>query len=303
MALYVVGDFFREARMRKGYTQEEVSFGICTPASLSRIENGVQTPGRCVLDKLMERLGMENNAFNLFVSKEEMELYEAIQQMTRNIADGDFVELEKQIQKVETLLGDAAELERQYLNFAKAELLRKKGGTSEEVMELLMEAIHITIPQFDGKKTLENNLLTFDEIMIINCIAVQYAEDNQVMAALRLGYWLKEYMEQKMIDGKLRTAKYPAIVYNMSNWLAKIGEHEDALKIAEEGVDFCVKYGNLMALPLLVFNKACSLAELGRKDEAKKFFTQSVVIFETMKQYDRVQTATDWCKEHYQIEI
>ena len=110
-------------------------------------------------------------------------------------------------------------------------------------------------------------------------------------------------MDQKMIDGKLRTAKYPAIVYNMSNWLAKIGQHEDALKIAEEGVDFCVKYGNLMALPLLVFNKACSLAELGRKDEAKKFFTQSVVIFETMNQYDRVQTATDWCKEHYQIEI
>ena len=303
MALYVVGDFIREARMRKGYTQEEVSFGICTPASLSRIENGAQTPGRCVLDKLMERLGMENNAFNLFVSKEEMELYEAIQQMTRNIVDGDIVELEKQIQKVEIMLGDAAELERQYLNFAKAELLRKKGGKSEEVMELLMEAIHITMPQFDGKKALENNLLTFDEIIIINAIAVQYANQNQVMAALRLGYWLKEYMEQKMIDGKLRTAKYPIIVYNMSNWLAKIEQYEDALQITEEGVDFCIKYGNLMVLPLLVFNKACSLAELGRKDEAKKFFTQSVVIFETMKQYDKVQTATDWCKNNYGIEL
>lgn len=302
MAVYVVGDFIKEARMRKGYTQEEVSFGICTPASLSRIENGVQNPGRCVLDKLMERLGMENNAFNLFVSKEEMELYEAMQQMTRNIADGDVVELEQQIQKVEKIIGDA-ELERQYLYFAKAELLREKGGTSEEVLELLMQAIHVTMPQFDGKRTLENNLLTFDEIIIINAIAVQYANENQVMAALRLGYWLKEYMEQKMIDGKLRTAKYPAIVYNMSNWMAKMGQYEDALKLTEEGVDFCVKYGNLVNLPLLVFNKACSLAELGKKDEAKKFFTQSVVIFETMKQYDRVQTATDWCKNNYGIEL
>ena len=42
MAVYVVGDFLRETRLRRGYTQEEVSYGICTPASLSRIENGAQ---------------------------------------------------------------------------------------------------------------------------------------------------------------------------------------------------------------------------------------------------------------------
>lgn len=67
MATYVIGDFIRETRIRKGYTQEEVSYGICTPASLSRIENGMQTPGRYILDKLMERLGMENSVFNVFV--------------------------------------------------------------------------------------------------------------------------------------------------------------------------------------------------------------------------------------------
>lgn len=49
MAVYVVGDFLRETRLRKGYTQEEVSYGICTPASLSRIENGAQKPGRLIL--------------------------------------------------------------------------------------------------------------------------------------------------------------------------------------------------------------------------------------------------------------
>lgn len=90
MATYVIGDYIREIRLRKGYTQEDVSFGICTSATLSRIENGAQTPGRYILDKLMERLGMENSVFNIFVSKEEMELYECVQEMVRNIADGNF---------------------------------------------------------------------------------------------------------------------------------------------------------------------------------------------------------------------
>ena len=94
MATYVIGDYIREIRLRKGYTQEDVSFGICTSATLSRIENGAQTPGRYILDKLMERLGMENSVFNIFVSKEEMELYECVQEMVRNIADGNFEEFE-----------------------------------------------------------------------------------------------------------------------------------------------------------------------------------------------------------------
>lgn len=95
MAVYVVGDFLRETRLRKGYTQEEVSYGICTPASLSRIENGAQKPGRLILEKLFERLGTENNLFNSFVSREEMELYSEIQTLIRDITDEDVARLEK----------------------------------------------------------------------------------------------------------------------------------------------------------------------------------------------------------------
>ena len=105
MAVYVVGDFLRETRLRKGYTQEEVSYGICTPASLSRIENGAQKPGRLILEKLFERLGTENNLFNSFVSREEMELYSAIQSLIRDITDEDVAKLEEHISIVERLTG------------------------------------------------------------------------------------------------------------------------------------------------------------------------------------------------------
>lgn len=303
MATYIIGDFIRETRIRKGYTQEEVSYGICTLASLSRIENGMQAPGRYILDKLMERLGMENSVFNVFVSKEEMELYERVQEMVRNMADGNFEELERQIQKVEDMTRKTSQLERQYLYFAKAELLRHKKGKSEEVTELLLKAVHITLPQFDGKTPLYDNLLTFDEIMIINAIAVQYAENHKEEDSLKLGYWLKQYMEQRILDSRQKAAKYPVIVYDISNWLALGQQYEQAYKVCNEGVAFCVKYGNLVMLPLLIYNKACSLAELNRKDEAKKYFTQSVTLFEIMKLDEKACRAADWCKSHYGIEL
>lgn len=304
MAVYVVGDFLRETRLRKGYTQEEVSYGICTPASLSRIENGAQKPGRLILEKLFERLGTENNLFNSFVSREEMELYSAIQELVRNITDDDVAKIEKQIEVVEKLAVNTTELEHQCLYFAKGELARQKEKDDKKAMEMYMKAIHITLPDFDGKNPLRNNLLTFDEIMIINSIAILYANrENDIMNAIELDMWLKVHMENKIMDGKMKTAKYPMILYNLSNWFGNKEFHVEALKMVELGVDFCIQYGNLAFFPILVVNKGVALAEIGKIEDARKCLHQAIAIFEAMKQVDHVQPVIDWCKIHYKMDI
>lgn len=299
MAVYVVGDFLRETRMRKGYTQEEVSFGICTTASLSRIENGSQMPGRFILEKLFERLGAENNVFNVFVSKEEMELYSAIQEMVRNVTDGDIDKIERQIDIVEKLVRSASDLEHQCLFFAKGELARQRDKNYDEAMDLFMKAIHVTLPDFDGKNPLRNNLLTFDEIMIINAIAILYAKNDDTMTAIQLDMWLKDYMENKVVDGTMKTAKYPMILRNLSNWFGNESCHKEALQMATQGVNFCIKYGNLAAFPALILNKGVALAELGKMDEAQKYLHQAITIFEAMKKTDSIQLITDWCRKRY----
>lgn len=230
MAVYVVGDFLRETRLRKGYTQEEVSYGICTPASLSRIENGAQKPGRLILEKLFERLGTENNLFNSFVSKEEMELYLEIQTLIRNVTDGDLQRIEEQIDIVDKLTKNTSELERQSLFWAKGELATQKYGNNGKAMEYLMKAIQITLPDFDGINPLRNHLLTFDEITIINSIAVRHAEKNDLLTAIQLDMWLKEYMENKIVDGRMKTTKYPMIVYNLSCWFEDEKCYNEELK-------------------------------------------------------------------------
>ena len=303
MALYIIGDYIREIRDRKDYTQEDVCFGICTAATLSRIENGHQRPGRYILDKLMERLGVENSFFDMYVNCDEMELYELLQEVAKDIADGKVEELELRTQRLEELVKDPSGIEGQFLYYAKGEIARKRGASEEEVMDWLMRAIHITLPKFDGENPLENKLLTFDEIIIINNIAMKHARTGNLGTALRLGFWLKKYMEEKMVDSKQKTAKYPVILFNLTNWLGVKNRFEDALKISLEGIDFCIKNGNLIMLPRLLFNKACALAELGQREDAKASLHQAVVIFETIRMDDTAQTITNWCKEHYQIEL
>lgn len=303
MAVYVVGDFLRETRLRKGYTQEEVSYGICTPASLSRIENGAQKPGRLILEKLFERLGTENNLFNSFVSREEMELYSAIQELIRNITDKDISKIESQVDVVELMTKDTTELEHQCLYFAKGELARQRDENNDKAMELYMKAIHITLPDFDGKNPLRSNLLTFDEIMIINAIAILYAESGNIMLAIQVDIWLKEYMEGKIVDGTMKIAKYPMILYNLSNWFGDRNCHTEAFELANQGIDFCVKYGNLFFFPIFLVNKGIALAELGKIDDGKEYLHQAITIFEATKQKDHVQPIIDWCKLRYDVEF
>ena len=303
MAVYVVGDFLRETRLRKGYTQEEVSYGICTPASLSRIENGAQKPGRLILEKLFERLGTENNLFNSFVSREEMELYSAIQELIRNITDDAVSKIETQIEVVEKLAVNTSELEHQCLYFAKGELARQKEKDDEKAMEMYMKAIHITLPDFDGKNPLRNNLLTFDEIMIINSIAILYGNSENVITAIQLDMWLKEYMENKIVDGKMKTTKYPMIMYKLSCWLEDKGCYREELRMAEQGIDFCVKYGNLALFPKLVLNKGGALVKMGDNENARKYLHQAITIFDAMGKLEIVQQVTAWCKDNCEFEI
>lgn len=303
MAVYVVGDFLRETRLRKGYTQEEVSYGICTTASLSRIENGAQKPGRLILEKLFERLGTENNLFNSFVSREDMELYSAIQELIRNITDKNVSKIEMQVKTVEKLTKETSVLEHQSLYFAQGELARQRDKESEKAMELYMKAIHVTLPNFDGQTPLRNNLLTFDEIMIINAIAILYSEMGDNIVAIRLNMWMKDYMENKIVDGKMKTAKYPVILYNLSCWFFDEQYYEEAIQMADVGIDFCVKYSNLVIFPSLILNKGVSMAELGRRDDAKKYLHQAIIIFSAMNRYSTVKTINDWCKTHYEIEV
>lgn len=303
MPSYYIGDFIRETRLRRGYTQEQLSFGICTAASLSRIETGAQTPGMHILDSLLQRLGIENEIFDVFESKKEMEICELLDEVTRSIADYDDIGLERHTKMLEEAIGEGNHLQKQYLIFAKGVLKMMKGAANEEVMEMFMQAIHMTLPEFDGVNPPEENLLTFHEIAIINNIASLYAKEGQMEQALSLGFWLKSYMERRLIDGKEKRKKYPMILYNLSNWLGRIGRVTEALQIAEEGIDFCIQQGTLFLLPLLIFNKGCALASVGENEQAKKFFKQATVIFEATKQEQRAKETVALCKKHYQIEI
>ncbi len=60
-SIYEIGDMIKCSRKSMGITQEELAEGICSVLTLSRIENGRQSPGKKVYEELMRKMGLETS--------------------------------------------------------------------------------------------------------------------------------------------------------------------------------------------------------------------------------------------------
>lgn len=303
MANYTIGDMIFETRMARGYSQEELSFGICSTSSLSRIENNTQVPGRKIFEGLLQRLGVSESIYSVFVSREEMELYRLKQELVWKLEDFNFERIEVLIQELEKRLTGRNELERQYLLFAKASVLWCSQKKPQEALEMLLSVIRMTIPGFRGTEDIRKQLLTFDEITILNSIALLYAEMEERIRALELLFALREYMEAHVIDEEAKARKYPMLLYNITVNLGAEKRYEEAFELCGSGIEFCIKHNKLAVLPFLINNKACAAAELKRFEEARRFFAQAVVLFEICQKETIVEQIKTEAKERYNLEV
>ena len=303
MAHYLVGDMIYENRVVRGYSQEELCFGICSTSSLSRIENNLQVPGKKLFDALMQRLGVSEAVYGRFISREEMELFRLKQELIWKLENLDFEHLDALTEEMERRIHGRNDLDRQYLLFVKASILKNRKGAAAEVLCLLLDALHIKMPGFAAACHLKKRLLTFDEITILNGIALAYAELGEREQELNLLLELKLYLESHQIDEEEKARKYPMILYNLSLALGSGRRYQEAYELCGEGVDYCISHNKLAVLPFLLNNRACAAAELGKRTKAREFFQQAVMLFQVCKKEQfaiRIQTEA---RKRYGLEL
>lgn len=304
MAYYTIGEWIRDARERQKYSQEELCYGICTASTLSRIENGLQIPGKKILEGLMQRLGMADWTGSMYLSQGEREKYELEQQLTCSLGNGDFEQAERLADCLEDKIKETSgrkynlKMEEQYLNLARVLIGKHRGEPAEWVLQELMNAIRMTMPEFDGIH-INNRLLTCHEIAILYHISCACYDLGKLWDGLQLLSELKEYMEIHVLKGEELLVKYPVVIQTLSSWLCQAGMYQDALALCQTGIEYCIEYGRLHTLPVLLHHKACGLAELGQYEMSEQYFFQSIALFQMMDQRERAEEVKEYARLHY----
>lgn len=66
-----IGEYIKCRRLEMGLTQEQLCEGICEPITISRLENGKQTPSRNRIKAILQRLGLPDDHYVALISKAE----------------------------------------------------------------------------------------------------------------------------------------------------------------------------------------------------------------------------------------
>lgn len=254
-----LGEAIKQRRTELRLTQEELCEGICDAVTISRIENGRQTPSRNRINALLQRLGLPDDRYYALLSKHELELYslrkelhsrtryfEKASDKMRNSARLRALET---LQELEAIMDEDDQITRQQILSDRVSLGNVDGPYSvEERLELLMEAIQLTIPRFDLKEICGRRYTT-DEIRIINQIAATYAMTGQRNKAITIYDQLLRYVQRH----NQRLARYAGqlamIAHNYSIDLGLEKRYKEAIEIAELGRRTCVEYGHYQFLP------------------------------------------------------
>lgn len=283
MLTYAIGETIRSMRVRAGYTQEELSFGICAVSTLSRIENGKENVSKRIFEALMSKM-LEKNLFLISCeSREEMECAKLYHKILFLLEQRKLSDAKKCVREYEELIDKGHNFYMQFVLFVgtvtKAISRDEHGGIIEE----LYQALYLTLPnaenlfQSNGKRQV---LLSYNEIFILNHIGVQYAKQKEYMRAFNLFSNLQRYMEQKERDILDVTAVKAMILSNLAGVLEEMGQFPDAARLCDTGIEACRKTGRHTVLPYLLCTKARCLAALGKHETSKNCKVQAKTILD-----------------------
>ena len=248
MQNFFLGDYIKQKRLDLGLTQEQLCDGICEPMTLSRLENGKQTPSRNRINALLQRMGLPDDRYFALLSKNELEM-EALQKeivacnVTERVAEG----FEK-LAQFEALAAPDDQIAQQFALRSRVLLGRLEGRyTPMEQITLLMQAIRLTVPRFD-LENIESFLYTKDEITIINQIGLAYSDDGQNKKAAEIYYQLLRYVRKHFKETITSIGMLPLVLYNYARVLDLCGRYEEGAALAKEGQDACIQYGHYQFL-------------------------------------------------------
>ena len=303
MKNFFLGEYIKQRRLDLGLTQEQLCEGICEPMTLSRLENGRQTPGRNRINAILQRLGLPDDRYFALLSKHELEM-EALQKeivgynSTHQAEEG----FEK-LRQLEQIADPEDSIVQQFILRSRVLLGRlDKRCSPQEQIDLLMQAIRLTVPRFTLEK-IESFLYSMEEIKIISHIGSCYADDGQNEKAADIYHQLLRYVQMHFQETVTSVGLLPMVLFNYACVLFQCGRYREAADSAKEGREACIKYGHYQHLPGCLETEAECRYYMGDHEKSAELYHQAYYLCKVIGYQVGLQIVKKEAKEHLGIEF
>lgn len=277
MPIYVMGEVIRSLRIRNGITQEELAHGICSTSMLSKIENGKAIP-RHTFEAIRQRLIGELFTVMSLDSPKEVEKAKLKKRLLWNLYQKNMEEAEQNLMRYETIREKRNCFDSQFYLITKSAIDLEQDGGLRKAEKRLQFAICMTNTDIDNVIRQKHILLSYDELLIYNEIAIAMMRKGERKKGLHMLFYLKEYIENRGDWYQMEAPIYAMILYNVAFVLYENGRWEDANRHCNTGIYECQRLGCLTVLPYLLCLRAKCLLALNHREDARETLRQTQLI-------------------------
>ncbi len=258
--IFQFGEVLRSQREALGVTQAELCQGICSVPTLSRIENGDRLPTQAILEPMLQRLGCTDLIFAGFVSKEEFQIHELKHRIRRESLRNRIDQARALLQELHARLPRPSHFDRQFLLLHDTQLYEENYSVEEQIARF-EEALRLTCPQY--RKHSFPVLMSFEEITLMNAIAIGHYEAGRLDYAIEMLTHLKRFYEEHSVNTEEFLRTQPMILYNLSKLLGLSGRYDECIEVCILGIRLAKQSGRCRDFAQTLYNCAWAFQKRG----------------------------------------
>lgn len=239
----VFGEEIRRLRLAKGLTQEKLAEGICSPSTLSRIENGCQVPSRRVFRLLMEHLeGPGIFSYAHFLGRQEYQREKIQEELLEAMETWQVDRVKDLLWELEQVMDYQNPKLFQFYEMSKQVCFQMCGAKADGYATKCVQILQIGRPDWNGEDTwdwtdksmgimrgrIDVVKSDYVEFWVLNNLAVGFMWQEEYEQAYRIFVFLFEQLEDDRFLRKRSWKMRGILSGNMALCLLYMGRPQDA---------------------------------------------------------------------------
>ena len=302
---WTVGDIVRRMREEAKIGLEQLSRGLCSVATLSRIEAGEREMELLLAWRIFQRLGYKIDKYELYATEEGLQQWEQRSQMEELAFREDTERLACAIQTYRQQWGENVEknpLQRQFLAYMQGFLCMQEGDF-QEAKELLEAAAEEIVPSLE--ETVGNAALGEMELEILHALSDIYEHMGEVEKSEKLREMLLENIGREKKRVKIYLKLYTELFCKHARNMMETKGSARTLNAAETCLKILQEEKKTCCLPELLHIQAKCLEDLfQKKGETKevmlKSWQKAYYIYRLYEKQEEAEKIRKYLEEIYQ---
>ncbi len=275
MAVRNAGKIIREARLKAGLTQEQMSEDICSVLTLSRIENNSAGVSPSLFQALMSRAGAPRNIFPVFPNRKDFDCFYTLKRVRLYLESWQLQEAYDELLKVKN--ADFSNNKFHYQEWLYLQgCLQSRSGSCEHqlIYEIFISALSVTKPTIDFSD-LSNKLFSDIEIELL----IEISNELLYLSKHDLAYIICSQLESYINNAELSFIERDRLLSRnaiaRTKYLLYTHDYNKALETINEYRHLMVVNSENASLLELNFWTAMSYYYCGNIEKAHQMFNDT----------------------------